>query len=62
MATGCAISSGVLIPPYLQTVDRCQQLQQYQSPTVIEQITGKQAVTAEDLEYVQKDCADLPLA
>lgn len=62
MVAGCIISTIVLVPPYVQTVDRCRQLEYYQTPTVAELITGKSAPTAEDLEYVEKGCAKLPFA
>ncbi|WP_243060635.1 hypothetical protein [Nocardioides sp. SR21] len=60
LGIGCFISLVVLVPPYVQTVDRCKQLEIYQTPSLAEQITGEEVVTAEDLEYVQKGCADLP--
>ncbi len=57
------ISAFLLIPPYFETVSKCQDLERNISmQNTIERLLGTDTVTQEDLDYASNKCADLPFA
>lgn len=63
LVAATAVTGVVLIPPYLQAVDRCHQLESSKSlEAITKQFTGDTTPTQSDLEYVEQGCADLPFA
>lgn len=60
-AAAAVVAGIVLIPPFFQTVEACQNLQQQiKWERTLDSIFKQTRVTQNELEYVQRKCDDIP--